>query len=191
MKLAVRAFETTGIHPVNRNVFSDEDFALSEVTFCPGVQENHASVEDTGVSVNNENGNEASLTVQPAIVDQPQVSPAVISPLPKAMQTKKRKRSCKKSEVLSSYPYKNAVLATRKEPSNNKQDSQTLRYDGPSIASTCSAAVEEETINCPGCDEAYEEHITEDWVQCSGRKQWWHEDCSSYEGLGLFKCDLR
>ena len=84
---------------------------------------------------------------------------AMISPLPKAVQTKKRKRTAKKSEVLSSSPYKNALLATRREPSNNKQDSRTLRYDGPSVASTSSAAVEEEKINCPGCDEAYEEPI--------------------------------
>jgi hypothetical protein len=47
MKMAVRAFKTTGIHLVNRNVFSDEDFALSEVTFCPGVQEDKPTVEDT------------------------------------------------------------------------------------------------------------------------------------------------
>jgi hypothetical protein len=47
MKTAVLAFETTGINLVNRNVFSDEDFAPSEVTFCPSVQENQATVEDT------------------------------------------------------------------------------------------------------------------------------------------------
>jgi hypothetical protein len=53
------------------------------VTICPGVQENQATVEDTHVSVNNEIDNEVSVTVPPAIVEQPQVSPAVISPLPK------------------------------------------------------------------------------------------------------------
>jgi hypothetical protein len=111
--------------------------------------------------VNNENGNEVSLTVQPAIVEQPQVSPAMISPLPKAVQTKKWKRT----EVLSSSPYRNALLAMRKEPSNSEQGSKTTRYDGPSVASTYSAAVEEEKSNCSGCDEAYEEPITEDWVQ--------------------------
>jgi hypothetical protein len=190
MQMAVRAFETTGIHLFNRNVFSDEDFAPSEVTFCPGVHENQAAVEETHVSMNTENGNEMSLTVQPEIVEQPRVSPAMISPLPKAVQTKKRKRTSKKSEVLSSTPYKNALLATRKEPSNNKQGRKTLRYDGPSVASTCSDSCKEENIKCPGCDEAYEEPITEDWVQCSGCKQWWHEDCSSYEGLGLFKCEV-
>jgi hypothetical protein len=67
--------------------------------------------------VNNKNGNKVSLTVQPAIVVQPQVSPAMASPLPKA---KKWKRT-KKSEVLSSSPYKNALRTMRKEPSNNKQ----------------------------------------------------------------------
>jgi hypothetical protein len=47
MRMAVRAFETTRIHQFNRNVFADEDFAPSEVIFCPGVQENQTDVEDT------------------------------------------------------------------------------------------------------------------------------------------------
>jgi hypothetical protein len=47
MKMTVYAFETTGIHPVNMNVFSDEDIAPSEVTFCPIVPKNQAIVEDT------------------------------------------------------------------------------------------------------------------------------------------------
>jgi hypothetical protein len=50
MKTAVCAFETTGIHPVNRTVFSDEDIAPSEVTFCPCVRENQATVQDTRFS---------------------------------------------------------------------------------------------------------------------------------------------
>ncbi|XP_033608734.1 uncharacterized protein LOC117282588 [Cryptotermes secundus] len=95
MKIAVRALETTGIHPVNRNVFSDEEFAPSEVTFCPSVQETQATAEDSHVLVNNENGDEVSLTVQPAIVEEPQVSSAMISPLPKAVQTKKLKRTAR------------------------------------------------------------------------------------------------
>jgi protein-arginine kinase activator protein McsA len=94
------------------------------------------------------------------------------------------------SEVLSSSPYKNALLATRKEPSNNKQSRKTLRCDRPPERQPVLTAVEEEKIKCPGCDDAYEEPITEDWVQCSGCKQWWHQDCSNYEGLGLFKCDV-
>jgi hypothetical protein len=70
----------------------------------------------------------------------------MISSLPKAVQKKKwmrtskkkQMRTSKKSEVLSSSPYKNALLAMRKEPSNNKQGRKTLRYDCPSIASTYS-----------------------------------------------------
>jgi hypothetical protein len=76
------------------------------------------------------------------------VSPAMICPLPKVVQTKKWNRTSKRSDVLSSSPYKNALRALRKEPSSNRQGSKTFRYDGPSVASTCSAAVEEEKINC-------------------------------------------
>jgi hypothetical protein len=74
----------------------------------------------------------------------------------------------KKSEVLSSPSYKNALLTKRKEPSNNTQGTKTLRYDGPSVASTYSDSCRREKINCPGCDEACKEPITEDWVHCSG-----------------------
>jgi hypothetical protein len=49
------------------------------------------------------------------------VCPATVSPLPKAAQIKKRKRKSEKPEVLSFSPYKNTLLATRKEPSNNKE----------------------------------------------------------------------
>jgi hypothetical protein len=134
MEMAVRAFETMGIHPFKRNVFSDEDCAPSEV------------------------------------------SPAMVPPLMKAVHTNKWKRTSKKSEVLSSSPYKNALLPTRKEPSNNKQGRKTLHYNSPSVASTCSDSCRRREINCSGCDKAYEEPITEDWVQCSGCKQWWHDD---------------
>jgi hypothetical protein len=88
--------------------------------------------------VNNKNSNEVPLTVQPVIVEHPQVSPAVISPLLKEVQTEMRKRISKSPKFLSSSLYKNALLATRKEPSNNKQGRKTLHYDGPSVASTFS-----------------------------------------------------
>jgi hypothetical protein len=95
MKTAVRAFETTEIHPVNTNVLSDEDFVPSEVTFCPGVQEIQATIEDTHVSVNHGSGNEVSLTVHPATADRPQVLPAMICTLLKAVLTKRQKRTSK------------------------------------------------------------------------------------------------
>jgi hypothetical protein len=47
MEMAVHAFEKTRIHLFNRNVFTDKNFAPLEVTFCPGVQENQVTVEDT------------------------------------------------------------------------------------------------------------------------------------------------
>ncbi|GBM73372.1 hypothetical protein AVEN_104138-1 [Araneus ventricosus] len=47
-----------------------------------------------------------------------------------------------------------------------------------------SSANNEGTI-CPGCEQTYDE----DWIQCSLCKEWWHEECSSYEGSGAFACD--
>jgi hypothetical protein len=47
--------------------------------------------------------------------------------------------------------------------------------------------VAEENIFCPGCDEEFEEPITEAWVQCKDYQQWWHH--AYYEETGVFKCD--
>ncbi|GBM51758.1 hypothetical protein AVEN_175323-1 [Araneus ventricosus] len=47
-----------------------------------------------------------------------------------------------------------------------------------------SSANNEGTI-FPGCEQTYEEV----WIQCVLCKEWWHEECSSYEGIGEFVCD--
>lgn len=47
-----------------------------------------------------------------------------------------------------------------------------------------SSANNKETI-CPACEQSYDE----DWIQCGLCKEWWHKECSTYEGTGAFVCD--
>lgn len=41
---------------------------------------------------------------------------------------------------------------------------------------------------CPLCKEQYTEPPTEEWIQCIRCMDWWHEQCTFYEG-GSFECD--
>lgn len=54
--------------------------------------------------------------------------------------------------------------------------------DNP-VPSTSSA--NNEVTICPDYEQSYDE----DGIQCGLCKEWWHEDCSSYEGTGAFVCD--
>lgn len=47
----------------------------------------------------------------------------------------------------------------------------------------------EDNVECPGCSETFLETPNDDWIQCSYCEEWWHEDCSPYEGIGAFRCD--
>lgn len=46
-----------------------------------------------------------------------------------------------------------------------------------------------ESIYCPICKEKYDDPPTEDWIQCSTCKKWFHEECTAYVG-GAFTCDF-
>ena len=44
---------------------------------------------------------------------------------------------------------------------------------------------------CLMCSEPYINPPTEDWIQCDSCKKWNHEKCTSFDGCGVFVCDLR
>jgi hypothetical protein len=70
-------------------------------------------------------------------------------------------------------------------------------FDGPtpgesshSGKKTVAEMTEKDNIFCPGCDERYEEPLTEDWIQCVKCQRWWHEQFYSFEGDIAYKCDI-
>jgi DnaJ-class molecular chaperone len=46
-----------------------------------------------------------------------------------------------------------------------------------------------ETISCHDCDEECEEPVTENWIKSGKCSEWRYEDCTSYDGSGIYICD--
>ncbi|XP_049869645.1 uncharacterized protein LOC126369338 [Pectinophora gossypiella] len=107
-----------------------------------------------------------------------------ISPLPKAPR-KNTTRKHKKSEVISSSPYK-TQLETDQEL-KNKPKIPRLDFKKPKKPKN---APKIKKWKCGGCNEIYKEPIEEDWIECSGCKNWWHEKCTAYTGVGAYICDF-
>ncbi|KAF5282004.1 hypothetical protein FQA39_LY00528 [Lamprigera yunnana] len=45
---------------------------------------------------------------------------------------------------------------------------------------------DKEEVFWPECEEKYTEPPEEDWIICHVCKDWWHEACTSYEGMRNF-----
>ena len=118
-----------------------------------------------------------------AVPDTPvRVQVIDLSPLPSA-QLKNRKRKAKRSELLSSSPFKQQLVekmsnVNKRAPrSNNKARKLAL----PQKNNDCL---------CIFCEELYAEPLTEDWIQCCTCSKRCHESCSNYSGVRKFTCDL-
>lgn len=158
-----------------------------------------------------ENTEESQIEVIPiaGTSSGPMVSVTAIYPLPKAQKLTKRKRIGQKSEILTATPYKDMLIEKQKskeKEEKKKVENAKARAERKLIKSNAelvqkSTAKRKLTFDmrsasnqpspsqvyiCPGCDESCED---EDWVQCCECDEWWHELCSSYEGLGVFSCD--
>lgn len=196
VQLAEKAFRVTGIEPYNPDIISEDCYSPSLVTLAP-------LDNDCTVAVAPEENEVSPSTSQ---ID---VSIQSIVPLPRHEQRgTKRKRKSQKSEIMTSSPVKNVLkekverareleeakanrAAMKNKNGAKTKKGQTLKakkklilncIDNP-VPST-SSANNEATI-CPGCEQSYDE----DWIQCGLCKEWWHEDCSRYEGTGAFVCD--
>ncbi|CAH1989494.1 unnamed protein product [Acanthoscelides obtectus] len=117
----------------------------------------------------------------------------MILPLPKATHEQVRRTKSKKSEILSSTPYKDKLLEEkdrRMEGLKKKGGKRKVFGDsGQNTEIQKKKKVDNEKDNtiCPGCSEHYS---TSDWIKCHLCQTWWHDDCSNYLGNGLFSCDL-
>ncbi|CAK1578971.1 unnamed protein product [Parnassius mnemosyne] len=120
--------------------------------------------------------------------------PEDILPLPKSNIQKKRNIKRKKSEILTSSPYKNQIEAGQKEKEEKakktKKTSNKNKSTTPNRPTLLETSTGTEVVRCPLCAEVYVEPPDEDWIQCSQCGAWWHDECSDYLGFGVFKCDV-
>lgn len=194
LSCAAQSFKVTGIEPYDPDVFTEADFLASSVT-------DRALITSEAVFPEPEPqpSTSSSVELNSPFIDRPtdateksSILKAVknIFPYPKAVDRKttiNRKR--KKSDIISSSPYKKEIenqIALQKKP-KLKLDGKNTRSKQFKIPKT---TPKKKIWRCGGCQEIYKEPITEDWIECSECRQWWHEKCSAYLGQGLFICDF-
>lgn len=139
---------------------------------------------------------------QPQPLEQTHVSPAEIIPLPKVQVLRQRRKRGLKSQILTGTPHKTFLEEQRKRQeqeekqknlrrslfqAKSKKSSKTKTNPNAGNPSSSTGRKDKE-IKCPACDELFEDPPTEDWIQCSVCQEWWHEDCTAYEG-GIFVCE--
>mgnify|MGYP002716661118 CR=1 FL=1 len=177
---ATHAFLSTGIVPFNPDIFSDEDFAPSQVA-CQDDEPTDNVVHSVDVHRHEEdNSSTNSLTS--------------LHPLPKCKEGKRKDRGGQKSRILSSSPFKKSLLEKQQLASGRGSKTVKNSADGKQPVSVPSTSKEiplphqnasNHVTCCAGCGESFEE----DWVQCGACFGWWHEACSTYDGRGAFVCD--
>lgn len=125
-------------------------------------------------------------------------TPKMIIPLPEAKHVQTRKTKAKKSEILSSTPYKDGLLQSLERdtskgvkrrvcPKPNEEAPKKFKKSSKDMQLSTS----EDDVICPGCEENYKTSDTSsgDWLKCNKCQIWWHELCSNYLGQGQFLCD--
>lgn len=167
-------FFVSGIHPFNRNIFTDIEFSPGYVTDRP-IPECSTPQQCTSP----ENRNNTPSPLPPALP-----TPESIRPFPKApakkTQNSKRTRS---TAILTDTPVKDALaeLKTKsKRPlkARKKKISQDINH---------SSSEDEETF-CLICFEAWSSSKpNEKWIQCTKCKLWAHQNCVGKVNL-FFQC---
>lgn len=130
-----------------------------------------------------------------------------IQALPKAT-SQNRRRKGKQSIIATDSPYK-SELEAKKEEAEEKLAKKKVRLDLKERLKTKKTStkssetakkknVKNKTVKqskndeneyyCPLCGEKYSDPPTEDWIECSLCRSWWHEQCTSSEH-GTFICD--
>lgn len=206
---AVKGFEVTGIHPFDKDIFTELDFLPSRVTDIPVNAENaeaasgsSGSFEVCAVPGPSSGNTDAFITDNCSTFDESETNPRTtryvtvqeISPLPKAEYKQKRRRAGKKSEIITSSPFKRRLemqLADRTSKISKKKKPTALNFvEGVKKKGMCSkTGSPKKDFYCPGCNGKYVDPPDEEWIMCELCKCWWHEECTGYEG-GIFKCDM-
>lgn len=203
---SVKGFSATGIYPVRRNIFTDEEFAAE-------IQKDNANLSANTEPTNV--GNNISTNVLPSD----------IVPVPKLIKkTGTRGRKSGRSKIITSTPEKEELeqsinlsrekvtrkitdkagpsglktkkLKPRKEhvpTSSSESESDLVVDDSPDDNLTLSCFTtrpDNADVQCIFCQENFSmSRPREIWVRCVICNEWAHEACTSAEG-DIFVCDF-
>lgn len=207
---AVKSFKACGIEPFNPQIFSDEDFAPSKVTER---QLNETVLPNQPKPVDDQPGPSSEVQPEMLLNHEQMLSPVKLTEekgnnkndvltLPStSREVKKRKRPTLPSMILTSSPVKKTLEEKqneKREKEQKREENQRKKKNGVSKSprkptkgestNGSSSGSQKKTAICPGCEEEYQDPPTEEWIQCKECAEWWHEECSNYEG-GNFICD--
>lgn len=203
----IKGFKASGVSPFNREIFTDADYAPSNVTDRPVDVNNTENIpplinesEKTQPAQSTIEQTQPAQSIQQprAITPQPSTSKAVFSPIavlpvPKAGPRKtSNTRKRRKATILTDTPEKNELekeqekSKMRKTKKNKKKmtvKKKILKENSPLPSS------EDEEYFCIICSESYSESKSgEQWIQCSSCKGWAHERCVCFNSNLNFIC---
>ncbi|KAK9679978.1 hypothetical protein QE152_g39515 [Popillia japonica] len=160
MDIAISGYRCTGIHPFNRNVFSDVDFISSDMTNVP----ENLSISEPSLSSSQLSESTPSTSSQTTGTDTEQQIP---------------------SSEQSIYQTRNDVSKKGKRLVSRRDVSKKTKKDENENLIPPGRPIEEETI-CPLCLHSHEE----DWIQRGKCKAWVHKACANISELShQYFCD--
>lgn len=126
-------------------------------------------------------------------------SPVDLFPIPKRQEAQKRKSKKQKSQIITSSPFKDQLIAGEVKKRQAEEDrckklAKKFKKNFSSSTPKAKPAIDQPStstgkIACPACEEEYTDPPEEDWIQCFKCQEWWHDACSNYEGGSNFVCD--
>lgn len=200
IKNATSGFASTGISPLNPDVFPEWMFSASDVTNIPEVDviQNELSAEPGPSHTNNECNKPNNYIHQTADVSN--ISVADISPIPSAAQVKRSNRRKGKFGVINTTP--EIFLAKQMVA---EKEAQSLRKTARAVKKRLIIPEEEleeeasqietddeDDAACLYCNELYScSRSREKWMRCQSCHKWAHNECAGLSDRAKrFICEI-